>query len=330
VTATLDSILTRLEGVKRRGAGWMACCPVHADKNASLSITEGEGKILLHDFGGCSTEAICTALGLEMADLFSTASGVGKSPCQACNTATLTLAQYADAKRLPLDFLRSLGLTDSRYCGETAVRIPYRDDRGVEVAVRYRLALSKSAGGDNRFRWKKDTRPQLYGLWRPLANDYVVLCEGESDCHTLWHHGFPALGVPGATNWNEKRDAVRLASVATIYVVVEPDSGGAAVKSWTAKSSLRDRARLLSLGPFKDPSALHIDDPTRFADRFREALTAAVPISSILAAEALNERANAWTLCRHLASADSIMEVFGEAIRTRGWWGNNALPSFCI
>jgi hypothetical protein len=75
---------------------------------------------------------------------------------------------------------------------------------------------------------------------------------------------------------------------------------------------------LVSLGDFKDPSALHIDDPGCFANRFKEALTAATPISNVLAARAENERARAWSLCQPLAIADSILEVFGEAIRARG------------
>jgi hypothetical protein len=46
--------------------------------------------------------------------------------------------------------------------------------------------------------WKKWGKPSLYGLWRLQQPTEVVLVEGESDCHTLWHHGFAALGVPGA------------------------------------------------------------------------------------------------------------------------------------
>ena len=32
----------------------------------------------------------------------------------------------------------------------------------------------------------------------------MVLVEGESDCHTLWHHGVEALGIPGASNFKEE------------------------------------------------------------------------------------------------------------------------------
>ena len=53
-----------------------------------------------------------------------------------------------------------------------------------------------------------------------------MLVEGESDGHTLWFHGIPALGVPGASHWREERDATCFDGIETIFVVVEPDRGG--------------------------------------------------------------------------------------------------------
>jgi hypothetical protein len=104
-------------------------------------------------------------------------------------------------KGLPVRFLEGLGLTDlAHYVGHPAVRIPYRDPDGAEGPVRFRLALEKGEGGDNRFAWKKESKPTLYGLDRldrAREAGYVILVEGESDCHTLWYYGFPALGVRG-------------------------------------------------------------------------------------------------------------------------------------
>lgn len=70
---TVDALLSRLDGVKQRGAGrWMAKCPAHDDHGPSLSIRElDDGRILLHDFGqGCTAEAIVAAIGLTLEDLF--------------------------------------------------------------------------------------------------------------------------------------------------------------------------------------------------------------------------------------------------------------------
>ena len=65
-------ILERLERVKQTSADqWVAACPAHDDRSPSLSIRETpDGKVLLHDFGGCDVGDVLTAIGLELSDLF--------------------------------------------------------------------------------------------------------------------------------------------------------------------------------------------------------------------------------------------------------------------
>lgn len=67
-----DRLLSRLDGVRQTGPGrWIAKCPAHADKRASLSIRELEdGRILVHDFAQCSAHEVLSAAGLDMTDLF--------------------------------------------------------------------------------------------------------------------------------------------------------------------------------------------------------------------------------------------------------------------
>lgn len=68
----LDALLSRLEGVRQRGARWAARCPVpaHGDISPSLSVSEGEHGILVKCWAGCSLEEICDSLGLHQKDLF--------------------------------------------------------------------------------------------------------------------------------------------------------------------------------------------------------------------------------------------------------------------
>jgi hypothetical protein len=66
----VEAILKRLRGVRRNGNGWTAVCPAHDDRNPSLSIDERDGRILLYCHAGCSTEAVCVALEVELRDLF--------------------------------------------------------------------------------------------------------------------------------------------------------------------------------------------------------------------------------------------------------------------
>lgn len=70
MSEALDSILARLQGVRRNGSGWQALCPAHADKNPSLSIDVRDGKMLVHCHAGCSTEAVLAAARIEMRELF--------------------------------------------------------------------------------------------------------------------------------------------------------------------------------------------------------------------------------------------------------------------
>jgi hypothetical protein len=67
---TVEELLPRLECVRRSGMGWSARCPAHRDRSPSLSIGESGGRVLLHCFAGCTTEAVCDALKMRMADLF--------------------------------------------------------------------------------------------------------------------------------------------------------------------------------------------------------------------------------------------------------------------
>jgi hypothetical protein len=67
----LDTILSRLEKVKRTGhSSFMACCPAHKDRDPSLSITDnGDGRLLLKCFAGCETENVIGAIGLTWDDI---------------------------------------------------------------------------------------------------------------------------------------------------------------------------------------------------------------------------------------------------------------------
>jgi hypothetical protein len=107
------------------------------------------------------------------------------------------------------------------YLCKPAVRIPYPYEEGQEVAVRFRV----SRDGAEKFRWTSGDKPLPYGL-RLLEEarraGFVVLVEGESDCHTLWFYEVPALGIPGANNWKEAW-AAYLDAIEKVYAVIELD-----------------------------------------------------------------------------------------------------------
>ena len=55
--ARARKIVEALGGAWSRSKG-MCCCPAHADRTPSLSITLGSRAILVHCFAGCSNEAV--------------------------------------------------------------------------------------------------------------------------------------------------------------------------------------------------------------------------------------------------------------------------------
>ena len=205
-----------------------------------------------------------------------------------------------------------------------AIRILYAGVDGQESATRFRISL------DGGFRWKKGDKPVPYGLaYLPLAREcgYIILVEGESDVHTLLYNGKPALGIPGAGLWKEAW-ADDLDGIGTIFVVIEPGGSGETMLKWIAKSKIRDRVKLVSLAPYKDPSALWVAHPDMAA--FKAVFEAALD-----AAEAWPERerraheAEVEALrvkCSALAQAPAILDRVVQALHTgRGLVGEDGI-----
>lgn len=134
----------------------------------------------------------------------------------------LTLVKLATVKKLPEDYLKTLGVSDFKLQGSPVVRIAYFNQEGDESAVRFRLSMS----GDQRFKWRKGDQTSPYGLNKLSdfrARGWVLVVEGESDCWTCWYHGIPAIGAPGKTNW--KAAWGEYLQGFDVYVWAEPGAG---------------------------------------------------------------------------------------------------------
>ncbi len=63
VNTTLSSIASGLNKVRWHGDyKFTACCPAHDDRNPSLSVSDKNGKILVHCWAGCTQEEVIGAL----------------------------------------------------------------------------------------------------------------------------------------------------------------------------------------------------------------------------------------------------------------------------
>lgn len=115
---SVDKLLSRLHRVKRTGPGkWIASCPTREDKSPSLAIREmDDGRVLLHDFGGDSVEAILGAVGLSFADLYPAHSGTAakpvKRPFSASDVLSLVAFESTVAVLVISDVVKREGATE--------------------------------------------------------------------------------------------------------------------------------------------------------------------------------------------------------------------------
>ncbi len=318
-------------------------CPFHDDHSPSsgVYVEAGVWRFKCHScgFGGDVFDVRAKVSGREVAELLREARQGGRTTSNGKrggrgvstprdNAATVqhptscTLAQYADAKQLPEDHLRRLGLSQITYQGHPAVRIPYTGPSGADGPVRFRTALV----GPDRFKWKSGSKITLYGLDR-LAEareaEHVVLVEGESDCHTLWFHGEPAVGIAGASNWSDRRDGPHLEGIETIFVVREPDGGGDALTARLTASTLLDRVRIIRLGDLKDPSGLHIADPDSFDEQWTQAKAEATSLTEEVAVEAQRRHSELAGAAEHLIREPDILSRFAVELERAGVVGES-------
>src|ERR1017187_1622748 len=238
-------------------------CPCCKSTRENLSFkASGLNRTVFRCWAGCDPADVAAAMGVQLV-------GPNGGGDPFARREGLTLEQYAGAKKLDAEFLRrELRLSEPTYYRSPVIVMPYLSEKGAVVSNKLRLAME----GDRKTIWEKGSKLVLYGLHlldRTRKAGYAVLCEGESDAHTLAQHGIPTLGLPGAGGWDEARDAKLFDGIPKIFVVIEPDRGGDAVMRWVSASSIRDRVYLVSLAPFKDPSELHIANPKGFDAAFR-------------------------------------------------------------
>ena len=128
--------------------------------------------------------------------------------------------------------------------------------------------------------------------------------------------GIPALGLPGATQWNEARDAGFFDRIPAIYVVVEPDQGGETMRRRFAGSSILQRVRVLRLTA-KDPSALHLavsGNAERFRAALHDALADAEPYQMIADREAAAQADQDRLASGDLTTEQNILDRFVAAL----------------
>lgn len=262
---------------KRTQANEFRCgCPVHGyDTDDDLSVYLNDKNVFFKCHSqGCSHKDILTKLGLD---------GNQVSATSLSSKASLTLKEYAEAKKLSSQKLIAAHVSTGRQPNGHQLEISYLDFDGQHIGLRKRRSMREGVHA------VKGGSLQLYGQWRHehiAGKGYVVIVEGESDCHTLWHHDEPAVGIPGATCVaNVLPDLERLLELHSdleVCVFQEPGEAGKAFVNSFQQASFSNQIGVVHLDGFKDASELHMHDDLTFKENWASALKTAVPLSIFL------------------------------------------------
>lgn len=234
MTATLADIITKLEGAKKQGAGFQAKCPVHDDKQASLSLKLGnEGRPVLHCFAGCESRDVLAALGMTWADFF---------PPKEARPKSRRVAEY----------------TYEGADGSPLYRKVRMEPKGFFV---------ESFDGST---WKMgmgDAKPTLYRLPQLLkgiaSGDIILLVEGEKDVATLEALGYTATTAGAVKSW--RPEFAKILAGATVCLIPDNDEPGLRLMATVALDLLGVAESVYCK---RLPNLRAKEDATDFASRF--------------------------------------------------------------
>jgi hypothetical protein len=215
VANPVETVLEKLDRVRRNGAGWQARCPAHDDRAPSLSIGEGEdGRVLLTCHAGCDLDAILATLELTSADLF--------PPRERSNGQRRIVATF--------DY------TDEN--GALLYQVVRYDPKGFS---------QRRPDGRDGWVWNLDAvrrvpfhLPQLLAAVHAGVDVYVV--EGEKDVIAAERAGAAATCNPGGAGKWRPGYAEHFSGADLVIVVADSDEPGRA-HARTVAASLRGVAR---------------------------------------------------------------------------------------
>lgn len=119
------------------------------------------------------------------------------------------------------------------------------------ISLRFRcIACEGDHQGHGKYMSPPGDQPHVYNTMAMLtAEDRVAICEGEMDAMTATLAGVPAVGIPGATNWQSHYRPM-FAGYEQVTVLADGDDAGRTFARTVAKSL--GNARVLSMPPGED------------------------------------------------------------------------------
>ena len=280
-----EELVELLGGTRPSGPGrWSAHCPAHEDRHPSLSVAEGEDRVLLKCQAGCATGSILIELGLDWRDIFhdreapeappdapdgyvyvgfkqreSGAPGVPRHMGRRPELApTLPTEEEIDAWRGEVETVSTPLLKRKGWTMTTLRRfevgwdgrrltIPVRDAaRELVSLLRYRPGAS-----DHKMLAPRGAGRYLF----PPPESFLVpdlwLVEGEPDAISAFELEVPAVGVPGVATWKDDWSERFIGRTVTICFDADgPGREAAAQRSFDLRS-VGVENRVVDLAPTK-------------------------------------------------------------------------------
>lgn len=260
VGQAIDRVLGKLNSVKPAGLGkWMACCPAHDDRTASLSIALGDRGVVVRCHAGCDAAVIADVIGVPLCEWFD-------------DDAPTVLRPRPVAVPAELPSLATLSTCRKRLMAHTAMLERLRELRGWTRAALDALGIGwdgqrltmpvydENHALINVCRYLPNGSPKMLGLsHRPRGlfpaierhdgTRPVWLVEGEPDAITGWSLRLPTVGVPGANGWRPEW-AARFAG-RDVVILPDCDDPGRRLADQVAMSlyGVAERVRVVDLDP---------------------------------------------------------------------------------
>jgi len=222
-----EVLLPRLDGVRMSGGSWMARCPSHEDRTASLSIGRGkEHPVVLNCRAGCDSLDVLKALGLTWETLSKPREGsVGRGEWTPAGDAVAVYDYVDESGKLLFQVLRT---ADKQF----RQRVP---DRSAKSGWAWKLG---------------NARRVLYHLPKVLeaitSGEIIYICEGEKDVHAVEGAGAVATCNPGGTGGGWRPEYSESLREAIIRIVADRDDSGQAHARKVA-ASLQGVARMIEI-----------------------------------------------------------------------------------
>lgn len=223
----LEEFLQRLEGVQKSGGQYIAKCPAHEDKKASLSIASGkDGRILLKCHAGCNVKDICEKMNISEKDLFP----------EEQKTNSPVVATY-----------------------------DYKDESGKLLAQKLRRA-DKSfiwrRPTPNGWKYNRQgVTPTLYHTEEIKGSETIYLVEGEKDADNLKKLKIVAVSPPDGAGSKWKNSFTKALKGKNVIIISDNDEPGRKFANETAITLTGEAAsvKLLDLTQIWDELPEHGD-----------------------------------------------------------------------